>query len=142
MITAAKFLGYNNVGPGKYSVHVEFTNDAAPTTTDEWFEVTGATLTEAVNDMRRKIAARNVLLSTKDVLAAIAVNTAIPITAPAAPADPTPAKTSYLAAAAYLARLVKLRADLGAQATGQLDTDITAAKVAAGGTNYQTAYLQ
>jgi hypothetical protein len=132
-ITAATFQAYERVG-GSYRVRVHITDaSAAGGGYDKWLTVTGSTLTELTNDASRQIAQLAAQDTQQDLLAGIAVGTAIPITyTPQAPS----ADDVWLGQAKLLVR-VKALQSAGAS-TAQLTTDI-ASLVATVNAGYTTA---
>ena len=125
-ITAASFQSYSRVDHDTYRVEVEFTDSALPAFR-EWFRVSGDTLAEITADLRRQIAARIKRDLVKDVLAGIAVGTAIPITAPAPPAPGVPtAKDIWQgkARALAVAKQMGLAAGAALTAINTLQTDV------------------
>lgn len=79
MITSAKYLRNEQVGASTYRVCLQLTDDVTGTR-DQWFTVQGETLVAIRDDASRQIVEINRLLSIKNVLAGIAVNTNIPVT--------------------------------------------------------------
>jgi hypothetical protein len=107
MITSAKYLSYEQLSVNTFRIHVSLTDDVKGVFEDG-FIASGSTVAELRDDVSRQIAARNAANSTKSVLDGIAVNTAIPVTAPAAPAVPALTATQIWVEKAK--RLARLRA--------------------------------
>ena len=138
-ITAATFQEYEQNGVDTYRVRLRLTDPTrTPQTFDEWFTVKGSTLQAIRDDASRQIALRNEALVSRDLLAGIAINTSIPVTAPVPPAPPAPTAVqlwaSKVRAAGALLALGTLPA--GALATRrtalvtEINTEYNAASVA------------
>jgi hypothetical protein len=132
MITSAKYLRSEQLSDSTYRIIVSLTDDVKGVYEDG-FIASGTTVAELRDDVSRQIAAKNARLAVKNVLAGIAVNTNIPVTAPAdpVPAVPTP-KQVWFDKVNRLARMNSLAIPAGsplASAIDALQLDVVATYV-------------
>ncbi len=135
-ISAAVFKGYERVGPTSYRVRVMLTDVTKnPTTSERWLNASGTTLNELTVSVSRQIADLIAADSQVDLLAGIAVDTAIPITV----AGPTQGQIDDAAWRANVQLLVRVKAAQNAgMSAAQLTTDV-ASLTSTVNTGYTTA---
>lgn len=120
-ITGALFKGYKRVGTTAYQVRVAITDDAKPTY-ELWLNVAGTTLAELTAQASRQLAALKAADTQADLLAGIALDTAIPITHTDPVVTPS-ADDTWLNNVRLLVRVKA--AQTAGLATAQLSTDLT-----------------
>lgn len=135
-ITQALFKGYERSGTS-YRVRVAITDDAKPTYS-VWLTVAGTTLAELTAQASRQLAALVAADSQADLLANIAVDTAIPITY----TEPTVTPTADDTWLANVRLLVRAKAAQSAGLTSSAFTTDLAGLTATVISGYTTARAQ